>query len=88
MKALGYFAVVTGKGKESSSSAYFVLGSPESQKAVWMELLQHSFLFAGNSSESIESIKEYEEEFFQNSKLLKYVTILSFLLKWACIGEC
>lgn len=34
------------------------------------ENLPPSF-FLGSSSESIEAIREYEEEFFQNSKLLK-----------------
>lgn len=68
MKALGYFAVVTGKGMQR-----WIIVIEVFVVFKWETFSQRElhYLFLGNSSESIEAIREYEEEFFQNSKLLK-----------------
>ena len=66
MKALGYFAVVTGKGIQRWIITVFCCFQVIKRN---LELYHH--LSLGNSSESIEAIRDYEEEFFQNSKLLK-----------------
>lgn len=56
MKALGYFAVVTGKGELYNTSHLIIL-------------------ISGSKDESIESIKEYEEEFFRKSRLFREGTL-------------
>lgn len=66
MKALGYFAVVTGKGMQRWIITVFCCF-----QVIKMNLELYHHLSLGNSSESIEAIRDYEEEFFQNSKLLK-----------------
>lgn len=74
MKALGYFAVVTGKGKAVFSKDIFCLFM---LSCILMFYWYCDFilflLFLGSSAESIDSIKDYEEDFFQNSRLLKQV---------------
>lgn len=69
MKALGYFAVVTGKGKHdfykdfSRNHLHLKFGA-----LIW----NHSHAsFVGSANESIDSIKDYEEEYFQSSRLLR-----------------
>lgn len=58
MKALGYFAVVTGRGEslclQIRSMCFFLL------------------LLPGNADDPIDSIQKYEEEFFRNSKIFQY----------------
>ncbi len=67
MKALGYFAVVTGKGKhEIFLETIYIWNLVHLD-----EIIQSHASFLGSSNESIDSIKDYEEEFFQNSRLLK-----------------
>lgn len=59
MKALGYFAVVTGKGIHQYSKLNF---------KIFDAIIQ---CIIGNTDDSITTIKEYEENFFRNSKLFK-----------------
>lgn len=57
MKALGYFAVVTGKGFDPMTKDF-------------VDFLKKTFDL-GNAEDSIESIQKYEEEFFRQSKLFR-----------------
>lgn len=83
MKALGYFAVVTGKG--TSWRTWTFLGVLLNDVSEIHCVSGFCFPFLGSSSsESIDSIKDYEEDFFRNSRLLRWVT-LSQLFGWACL---
>lgn len=66
MKALGYFAVVTGKGKKLYFFVAFSICI-----LLDLDVIQTHDCFVGSTNESIDSIKDYEEDFFQTSRLLR-----------------
>lgn len=81
MKALGYFAVVTGKGKHKIFLETF---------CIWNllcldKIIQTHDSFVGSSNESIDSIKDYEEDFFQKSRLLRWDSNAYFQLSISLI---
>jgi len=63
MKALGYFAVVTGKGRESSGSAYFLLDSRETCLSGTVAAL--SFFFQGTAVKALNLLKNMKRNFFK-----------------------
>lgn len=83
MKALGYFAVVTGKGTDLYLEHFlYVINKLKSSNSMNSCL---GFVTLGSSSESIDSIKDYEEDFFRKSRLLKWVRNCEFMLFIAII---
>ena len=81
MKALGYFAVVTGKGmnevlikfhSQTVKNLNIELFTTCSE-IYWVFFLSFLFVFSrlGNTTDSISTIKQYEEHFFRGSALFK-----------------
>ncbi|CAF4360762.1 unnamed protein product, partial [Rotaria sp. Silwood2] len=68
MKALGYFAVVTGKEilmEVLNSMIEYHIKYFQEDEIIYAKIL------LGNADDPIESIQKYEEEFFRNSKLFR-----------------